>query len=231
MKHLYIIVEGETELEFVNRILIPYFIKNGLHTHIQGLMITMKGGGHGFNNIEHFKKTLKPLLFCENEPVITTMIDHYGINSEKKLPNYLNCIKEINTEKRISCMEQSLINAVNLIKEYRFFIPNIVRHEMETLLYANPEKGFELEKEEIQKEIIAICAEIPNIEDINCTPQGAPSKRLMQIYENHGRKYSKVAVSVDVAELTGIDAILQNSPRFNSWIEKLIQIVKAENEI
>jgi hypothetical protein len=58
MKQLYIIVEGETELEFVNRILFPYLRSRGIYTHLQGLMITMKGGGHGFNNIEHFKKTI-----------------------------------------------------------------------------------------------------------------------------------------------------------------------------
>ncbi len=230
MKHLYIIVEGETELEFVNRILKPYFISKGLNTHIQGLMITMKGGGHGVNNIEHFKKTIKPLLYNENEPIITTMIDHYGINSEKKLPNYTNCIKELDIEKRIFCMEQSLTNAVNSIKEYRFFIPNIVRHEMETLLFANPEKGFELEKKEIRNEIIAICAEIPNIEDINCTPQGAPSKRLIKIYNNNNQKYNKASLGVDIAELAGIDSILQKSPRFKSWIDKIIQVVKEEKE-
>lgn len=90
MRHLYIIVEGETELEFVNRMLIPYLVNGGLKTHIQGLPIDMKGGGHGFNNIEHFKKTIRPLLYNENVPFITTMIDHYGINSERKLPNYYN---------------------------------------------------------------------------------------------------------------------------------------------
>lgn len=190
----------------------------------------MKGGGHGFNNIEHFKKTLKPLLYYKNEPVITTMIDHYGINSEKKLPNYTNCIKETDIEKRISCMEKSLIDVVNSIKEYRAFIPNIVRHEMETLLFANPEQGFELEKDEIREEVLKICAEIPNIEDINCTPQGAPSKRLIQIYENHNQKYDKVAIGVDIAELTGIEMILQKCPRFKSWIDKLIQVAKEENE-
>jgi len=229
MKHLYIIVEGETELEFVNRILIPYLIANGLRTQIQGLMITMKGGGHGFNNIEHFKRTLKPLLYYENEPVITTMIDHYGINSEKKLPNYSNCIGEINVENRIFCMEQSLLSAVNSIKEYRYFIPNIIRHEMETLLFANPVKGFELENDEIQRDVLAVCAEIPNIEDINCTPQGAPSNRLKQIYENHNQKYNKVAIGVDIAELTGIETILQKCPRFKTWIDKLFQIM-IENE-
>lgn len=35
MKHLYIIVEGPTELEFINRILIPYFNSNGIISHIQ----------------------------------------------------------------------------------------------------------------------------------------------------------------------------------------------------
>ena len=231
MKHLYIIVEGETELEFVNRILIPYFIANGLCTQIQGLMISMKGGGHGFNNIEHFKKTLRPLLSYENEPIITTMIDHYGIDSEKKLPNYTNCVRELNVENRILCMEQSLTNAVNSIKEYRNFIPNIVRHEMETLLFANPEAGFDLEDENIKKDVLAVCKEFPDIEDINCTPAGAPSKRLEKIYENHHQKYNKVAVGVDIAELTGIDIILQKCPRFKSWIDKVIQFVKAESDI
>jgi len=230
MKHLYIIVEGEIELEFVNRILIPYFIRKGLHTQIQGLMITMKGGGHGFNNIEHFKKTLKPLLFYENEPIITTMIDHYGINSEKKLPNYTHCINEINVEDRISCMEQSLVYVVNSIKEYRYFIPNIVRHEMETLLLADPDIGFQLEIDEIREDVLKICKETSNIEDINCTPEGAPSKRLIQIYKNYNKKYSKVAVGVDIAELTGIETILQKCPRFKSWIDKLIQIARGENE-
>ncbi len=221
MKSLYIIVEGETELEFVNRLLIPYFISQGIQTHIQGLMITMKGGGHGFNNIEHLKKTIKPLLYSENEPVITTMIDHYGINSDKKIPNYSNCIGENDIEKRISCMEQELKNEVNSIKKYRYFIPNIIRHELETFLFANPAKGFELEKDEIRKDVIAICAEIPNIEDINCTPEGAPSKRLERVYKKNNSKYNKVAVGVDIAELTGIESILQKCPRFKNWVDKI----------
>ncbi len=226
MKHLYIIVEGETELVFVNRILIPFFNANGLNTFIRGIPITMKGGGHGFNNIEHFKRTIRPILKNKNEPVITTMIDHYGINSDKKLPNYTNCIKETDVERRISCMEQSLYNVVNSIKKYPYFIPNIIRHEFETLLFANPEAGFELEDEVIKKEVLAICSEFQNIEDINYTPEGAPSKRLEKIYANHNKKYNKVAIGMLIACNTGIEAMLQKSPRFKSWIETVIKIVK-----
>ncbi len=223
MKHLYIIVEGKTELEFVNRLLIPYLVGRGLKTHIQGLPIDMKGGGHGFNNIEHFKKTIRPLLSNENAPFITTMIDHYGINSEKKLPNYLNCIKEIDVEKRIICMENSLNQAVQSIKAYDFFMPNIMRHEMETLLFAHPESGFDLESDDIKQGVLDICAQFPNIEDINSTPQGAPSKRLEKVFEKFGKKYNKGADAVDIAELRGIEIILEKCPRFKHWIEQLIE--------
>jgi transposase len=227
MKHLYIIVEGKTELEFVNRLLIPFLITKGVKTHIQGLQIVMKGGGHGFNNIEHFKKTIRPLLSYENSPFITTMIDHYGIDSERKLPNYTHCIKEIDVEKRIICMENALNQAVQSIKPYDLFIPNILRHEMETLLFAHPQTGFDLEDDKIKKAVLDVCQQYPNIEDINSTPHGAPSKRLEKIFEGHGKKYNKGADAVDIAELTGIDIILEKCPRFKRWVEKIIEISKA----
>jgi hypothetical protein len=223
MKHLYIIVEGETELEFVNRILFPYLRSKGINTHLQGLMITMKGGGHGFNNIEHFKKTIRPILNNDNHPIITTMIDHYGINSEKKLPNFLNCIKERDIEKRILCMEQSLVNAVLEISQgYRWFIPNIIRHETETLLFADPENGFSLEEDSIKNAVIEITNQYSNIEDINSSPETAPSKRLIKVYEAQNKKYVKGADAINIVELTGIEKILEKCPRFRSWVEKII---------
>lgn len=223
MKHLYIIVEGMTELEFVDRLLIPFFIKNGLNTYIQGMPIDMKGGGHGFNNIEHFKKTIRPLLFNADKPFITTLIDYYGINSEKKLPNYDTCNTNADIAKRIQCMEDSLAKIVNVISPYPYFIPNILQHEMETLLFANPEQGFSLEDEKIKKAVLAVCEKFPNIEDINSTVQGAPSKRLNAIYAAHGKTYNKVADGVDIAELTGIPNILERCPRFRTWVENIIQ--------
>ena len=225
MKHLYIIVEGLTELEFVNRLLIPFFVKSGINTHIQGVPIDMKGGGHGFNNIEHFKKTIRPLLLNLNQPVITTLIDYYGINSEKKLPNYSDCIKKADVTKRINCMENSLRQVVNAIKPYPLFMPNILQHEMETLLFADPEQGFDLEDIKIKQAVLTICKTYPNIEDINSTKQGAPSKRLMAIYKENGKKYNKIVDGVDIAELTGIPTILEKCPRFRVWIENIIQIV------
>ena len=225
MKRLILIVEGQTELEFVNRLLTPYLVLQGLNTSIQPIMITMKGGGHGFNNIEHLSNTIKPLLNASDEPVISIMIDNYGINSESKLPGYAEYSKEQNVITRLNMMESNLNDYIQKIKPYRYFIPYIQRHEMETLLFANPEKGFEFEAEEIKNDVINLCKQFDSIEDINDTPEGAPSKRLERIYNRHQKRYVKIVDGIEIAELTSIEEMLEKCPRFKDWVEKLIEVV------
>ena len=192
MKHLYIIVEGPTELEFINRILIPYFNSKGITSHIQGITITMSGGGHGFNNIKHFENTIKPVLNYNNEPIITTLIDYFKLNSETKLPGFLECSNKLSTDEKLECLENKLNNIVQKIKLYNYFIPYIQKHEMETLMFANPEVGFSLENDKIKNAVVEICEEYPNIEDINGSEFGAPSKRLEAIYKSNNKTYNKI---------------------------------------
>lgn len=229
MKNLYFIVEGDSEEQFVKRILKPYLISKGLpHYGINVIMIEMKGGGHGVNNIEHLKNTIKPILYYKDQPVITTLIDHYRLNSETKLPGYNECIKESDIEKRLSKMEEKLNDAVQSIKSYRFFIPYIQRHEFETFLFADPEQGFDLEDERIKQAVVDLCNSFASIEDINCTPKGAPSERLKKIYLKYGKKYRKADDAVDIAELTTIEKMLDKCPRFKNWIDTLItEVLKA----
>ena len=221
MKALIILVEGETEQEFVNRILAPYLVSRGLNTEIRPIMIEISGGGHGYNNIQHLKNTIRPVLNRADEPVVTTMIDHYGINSERKLPGY-GAITTADTEERIQQMEDILQSEIQKIKPYRFFIPYIQRHEFETLLFSNPEVGFELEHDKIKEDIVKLCSVFDSIEDINCTPDGAPSKRIGRIYEAQKRKYNKVSDAVDIIELTEIESVLEKCPRFKGGVERLI---------
>lgn len=225
MKALIILVEGETEQEFVNRILLPYLVKKGLNTEIRPIMIEKSGGGHGYSNIQHLLNTIRPVLNRPDEPVISTLIDHYGINSERKLPGYTS-ITTTDTEERIQQMEMILQTEIQRIKPYRFFLPYIQRHEFETMLFSDPEVGFELEDEKIKADVLELCGQFGSIEDINCTPQGAPSKRISAIYANHNQKYNKVSDAVDIIELTTIEAVLEQCPRFQNWVERLIAAVK-----
>ena len=230
MKALILLVEGETEQEFVNRILAPYLVSRGLNAEIRPIMIKMSGGGHGYNNILHLRNTIRPVLNRADQPIVTTLIDHYGINSERKLPGYA-AITTIDPEERIKQMEDILSSEIQKIKPYRFFIPYIQRHEFETLLFANPDKGFEYEDDKIKEDVIELCNQFDSIEDINCTPEGAPSKRIGRIYEAHKKKYNKVSDAVDIIELTGIEAVLEKCPRFKNWVEKLIVEVSREVQL
>ena len=49
------------------------------------------------------------------------------------MPNYNQYIQEKNTDKQIELMENEINRQVQNIKTYRYFIPNILKHEMETL--------------------------------------------------------------------------------------------------
>lgn len=225
MKHLYIIVEGPTELEFINKILIPFFNSKGITSHIQGIPITMSGGGHGFNNIKHFANTIKPVLNYNNEPIITTLIDYFKLNSETKLPGFLECSEKLSADIKIECLENKLNDIVQQIRTYNHFIPYIQKHEMETLMFANPEDGFSLENVKIKNAVLEICKQYTNIEDINGSEIGAPSKRLEAIYRSNNKTYEKIIDGIDIAELTGIEKIIEKCPRFRNWTENLISLL------
>lgn len=226
MKDLYFIVEGETELEFINKIVIPYLYANGAQCHIQGYPITMSGGGHGFNNIQHFINTIKPVLYYVNQPLITTLVDYFRLNSETKLPGYGGIIAFNSTDDKVSYLESKLNDIVQSIMPYQYFIPYIQKHEIETLLFSDPEAGFSLEADSIKEAVLQVCQQYLNVEDINGTEHGAPSKRLEAFYKANGKRYVKVIDGIDIAELTGIDKIMEKCPRFRNWIETLLFSLK-----
>lgn len=107
------------------------------------------------------------------------------------------------------------------IKDVRF-IPYIQLHEFEALLFASNE-GFNSFFDEIQKEKAQqIINSYDNPEDINTTPEGAPSKRILAIKED----YDKVLEGNLIALEIGFSKIMEKCTRFRTWIEKLIELCK-----
>lgn len=107
------------------------------------------------------------------------------------------------------------------IKNVRF-IPYIQLHEFEALLFASNE-GFNSFFDEIQKEKAQqIINSYDNPEDINTTPEGAPSKRILAIKED----YDKVLEGNLIALEIGFSKIMKKCTRFRAWIEKLIEQCK-----
>ena len=216
MKRLYIVVEGQTEEEFVKSMIAPYLEQYGIYSVTPVILHTSAAGKGGFVNYQHLKNKVNSLLkSMDNDAIVSMMVDYFRCPN---LPNHEEWNKRENHKERVVAMEQSLSKDIN---DYRF-IPYIQLHEFEALLFSSP-AGFEAYfTDEETKKALAIIDSFENPEDINTSPTGAPSKRLLGIRE----KYEKVVEGNIIALEIGMDSILAKCLRFKAWIDKLIEVCK-----
>lgn len=213
MKRLVFIVEGDTEVIFINDLVIPYLYSLGFKNPMNAQTIITNRKQHkkgGVINYEYLKNDIDRVL-AQGNVIITTFIDFFRLPTS--FPNFTTNSKLITEiEEGISLDFDSNEN----------LIPYIQRHELEALMFTE-KVGFELvidedEKLELVEEIIK---EFPNPEDINSNPEKAPSKRLEKIF-----KYDKVADSEMIFGMLEIESIMNKCPRFNCWINNIINKLK-----
>lgn len=65
MKRVYIVVEGQTEQEFVNSVISPYLQNFGILNVTPILIRTSRTGRGGMVSYSHLANTIKPLLMSE----------------------------------------------------------------------------------------------------------------------------------------------------------------------
>ncbi|MDE6023003.1 MAG: DUF4276 family protein [Muribaculaceae bacterium] len=214
-KRLYIVVEGQTEEEFVKDLMAPYFQDRGIYVYPM-IIHTSKGHKGGFVNYSHLKNDINKLLKSQGEDiVVTTFVDFFRCpelpEAEKweKIPNHNYQVVEM--EKAIS----------RDIDDRRFF-PYIQLHEFEAVLFSSNNGFQKYFDEEYALLLQGIVDSYDNPEDINSSPEGAPSKRLIKIIP----EYDKVMYGNIIALEIGITTILEKCPRFRDWVNTLLEICK-----
>lgn len=210
-KRIYIIVEGQTEEAFVKEMLSNYLLQ--FEIYIYPIIIeTSKGHKGGFVNYDHLKRDITiRLKQMGGDIILTTFIDFFRCPD---LPNK-DLYKDIHDHHlRVEQMEKAIEEDID---DWRF-IPYIQLHEFEALLFSSDEGFKKYFKEEENNHLCNIINEFENPEDINSTPDKAPSKRLQKIVES----YDKVIYGNIIALEIGIEKILEKCPRFRKWIENLI---------
>lgn len=219
MKRVYIIVEGQTEQEFVNTILSPYLNNFNIYNITPILIPTSKTSKGVFVKYKHFTNTVKPLLSSnKNDFIVTSLVDFFRI--PKDLPKYEQCISKPNKIDQVSALESAINEDIN---DNRFFA-YIQLHEFEALLFSN-NNGFKKYFD------ISICIETQKIiqhydnpEDINTTPEGAPSKRLLNIIYD----YDKVLYGNIIALEIGLSVILDKCSHFKKWIDLIVKYATSK---
>lgn len=215
-KRLYIIVEGQTEQEFVKTVLSPYFQTKGIY-NVQPILIhTSKSGKGGFVNYTHLRKDIKRLLTetSSRDIVVSTFVDFFRIPSSVPGWDLANSISR--HFEQVEIIETAISKDISDSR----FVPYIQLHEFEALLFSNS-RGFAEYFDEAQcQQTLKIIEEFPNPEDINNNPSTAPSKRLLKIKPN----YQKVLEGNVIAIEVGISDMLKRCPRFAAWVNKLVEI-------
>lgn len=213
MKRLVIVCEGQSEQAFVENVLGPYLYSRGNVYDVRGTLIpTSKGHKGGNVSYDKFINRVNEVLSKESaDTIVSTMVDFFKF---PKVPNLTESYSRLNGDlAKVLALEEHIEMAVRNDR----FIPYIQLHEYEALLFSN-KSGFEkyLQEDECGK-LGKLSDLFPNPEDINSSPQKAPSKRILDIYP----EYSKVIDGSIIAMEVGIHAMLTKCPHFNSWVTRL----------
>jgi hypothetical protein len=216
MKRIIFIVEGDTEKEFIDKVLSPYLNSKGIF-EINCFKIKHSRGG--LTKYPHLRTDIVKCIF-ETNVIVTTMIDYYAL--PKDFPKYDESKSIVNIDERITFLEQSILNDIIEYKGQNFnnLIPYIQLHEFEALVFAshNKIKYLYTKSEANFDEIEQIINQYPNPEDINDSSETAPSKRLKQLIKG----YNKIVDGIIIIEENGVENILHQCPRFRKWVELLI---------
>jgi hypothetical protein len=227
MKYLNIIAEGSCEENFVNDVLKKHFA--GINIFVSARKITT--GWDSMNNkpakgglLKYSKFRNDVLRWIESDrhkpnTYYTSFIDLYAFPKDDKSP-YIKNIQDIADHyQRISALETAIGQDINHPK----FIPYVQLHEFEAFLLVDPGRLITMYPDR-KTYIDRLKRNIGNTkpEEINESPQTAPSKRIIQfIPEYEGQK---AQVGSLIAEDIGITMLRDKCPHFNEWIIKLENI-------
>jgi len=222
MKRLIIVVEGDTEKEFVDKVLSPYLYAKGL---LSVNCFKIKHTKGGLTKYQHLKTDLINCVY-ESNVLVSTLIDFYAL--PKDFPKYEDAKTIVNKADRLAFLEKAIVEDLETEKGKLFpnLLPYIQLHEFEALVFSSIDAIKSLYSNEDAKfnELEKIMEAHPNPEDINDKPETAPSKRLKNNQLIRG--YNKVNDGIMIIEEAGIDTVLRKCPRFNYWVETLIEKVK-----
>lgn len=214
MIRLNIVVEGQTEEAFVNDVLQEHLQRLGIYARAI-LLRTSKTGRGGVTTFAKIENQISRLCKEDAGAYITTILDYYG------LPSDFPSIQQKNprdTYKSVNRLEAAFQDSIGYKQR---FIPGIILHEFEALLFADV-NGFGILEADRPGLVADLADEVMGLEPeaINDNPETAPSKRIIKHFIGYQKPFHGCLVAMDV----GLDAMKAKCPHFSQWLAKLEQL-------
>ena len=207
MIRVAISVEGQTEEEFVKRVLAPHLMPRAIDVRPILLGKARARSGLG-GNVTVDRLTSEIAALYHSFDFVTSLVDFYGFRDRGgRTVEELEGVLRGEASRRIRRMHPKRV------------FPYVQRHEFESLLFADIRAFATLGSDVPQPvdNLRAVRARFPTPEDINDNPATAPSQRIVAVLP----RYRKRIHGPDVAERIGLNAIRAECPRFHDWLTRL----------
>ena len=225
MTRLLVHVEGETEESFVNAVLAPHlrgcgFSSVGARLLGDARQRKRRGGIRGWPSV---RTDILRRLKQDRGSVATTMVDYYGLPGAGPgaWPGR-GGVAARGVSGKAAAVENALAQDVGRKMgsgfDRRRFIPYVVMHEFEALLFSDCGLfAAGIGRPDLAPRFQEIRDAFADPEEIDDSPQTAPSKRVEGLAPGYQKPLHGTLAALEV----GISRIRGNCPRFAGWLGRL----------
>ena len=231
MTRLLIHVEGETEEAFVNEVLASHLYGCG-YTKVSARLVGNARQRDRRGGIRAWSAVRKDILHHLKEDagcLATTMVDFYALpqTGERAWPGRAQAAQLAFADKAPAVESALLADICHELGggvEVCRFVPFVMMHEFEGLLFSDAEKlAHGIGRPDLAPQFQAIRDQFSTPEEINDSPQTAPSKRILALVPRYEKPLMGTLAILEI----GLDAIRQECPLFRAWLERLEQRPKV----
>jgi len=231
MTRLLVHVEGETEEAFVNEVLASHLYACGF-TKVSARLLgnarqrDRRGGIRAWSTV---RKDILHHLKEDTDCLSTTMVDFYALpqTGDRAWPGRAKAA-QLAFAAKATVVESALLEDISheLGEGVGFcrFVPYVMMHEFEGLLFSDTVKlGLGMGRPDLTPKFQAIRNQFATPEEINDSPQTAPSKRILELFPRYERPLLGTLAVLEIR----LDAIRHECPLFRVWLERLESWPKA----
>lgn len=225
MTRLLVHVEGQTEETFVNEVLSEYLLLRG-YTSVSARVVgnarlrERRGGIKAWSAVrEDIARHLQGDVGC----ISTTMVDYYALpaTGPKAWPGRA-VANTLPHAQKADAVESQIAQDISTVLEVPLhqlrFIPFVVMHEFEALLFSDCQAfATAVSRDDLKDALQEIRDQFGSPEEINDSPQTAPSKRIERLIPG----YEKPLLGTLAALEIGLHRMQLECPRFAIWLGKL----------
>lgn len=225
MARLLVHVEGQTEETFINEVLRDHLLGKG-YERVSARLVgnarlrSQRGGIRAWSAV---REDILGHLREDRGCVATTFVDYYALpqSGGKAWPGRLDA-KTLSHGQKAAKVEDALlddiVSAMGSGFDPRRFVPFVVMHEFEALLFSDCHafaRG--ICQERLAPKFQAVRDQFETPEHINDSPMTAPSKQVEKLVPGYEKP---LLGNLAVLEI-GLEPIRKACPHFNAWLTKL----------